>query len=192
MWLYAVTDLCYLHCVLEKAIHIFLKAGWDLARLKECSISIDVSVIPREVWQCWALTSCNMTSSGRLILRLRQTVPMRSREAREMAGIVVFRILWVLRRKQGIRVQLSAHSGSSNSYLLQRWSITWNAVKDLADLEDKDRVTVVQMSSPTSNQYLKRCLFWNLTRLGAWLELIVPCMYIFYWPYRWGEYSIST
>ena len=67
--------------------------------------------------------------------------------------------------KEGIRVQLSAHSGSSNSYLLQRWSTTWNAyidVEDAADLEDKDRVTVVQMSSPkvhTSNQYLDRCLF---------------------------------
>ena len=50
--LYAVTDLCFrvifiAMYVLEKAMHIILKAGWDLARLKECSISIDVSVVPR-------------------------------------------------------------------------------------------------------------------------------------------------
>ena len=50
--------------------------------------------------------------------------------------------------KLGVSVRLSAHPGSSKSYLLQKWSTTWNTyvdVEDVDDMEDKDRVTVVQM-----------------------------------------------
>ena len=34
--------------VLHEAIHVILETGWDVARLQECSISIDVVVVPRE------------------------------------------------------------------------------------------------------------------------------------------------
>ena len=83
--------------------------------------------------------------------------------------------------KQGIRVQLLAHSGSSSSYLLQRWSTTWNTyidVEDAADLEDKDRVTVVQMSSVRSPKvyinviykYIYKCHYWQSNPSGAWRQ----------------------
>ena len=34
--------------VLHEAIHVILETGRDVARLQECSISIDVVVVPRE------------------------------------------------------------------------------------------------------------------------------------------------
>ena len=48
------------------------------------------------------------------------------------------------------RVRYSGDSGGSNSYLLQRWSDTWNNyidVEDENDLEDRDKVTVVPMTT---------------------------------------------
>lgn len=48
------------------------------------------------------------------------------------------------------RVRYSGDCGSSNSYLLQRWSETWSNYIDVEeddDLEDKDRVTVVPMTT---------------------------------------------
>ena len=71
--------------------------------------------------------------------------------------------------EQGIRVELSAHSNSSNPYLLQRW---------ITDVEQKDCIAVVQTSLPegvhTSNQQLLAIL---KSRNVAWLELIMPCMF---------------
>ena len=49
-----------------------------------------------------------------------------------------------------IRVRYSSDSGGSNSYLLQRWSDAWNNyidVEDENDLEDRDKVTVVPMTT---------------------------------------------
>ena len=60
--------------------------------------------------------------------------------------------------KLGVSVRLSAHPGSSKSYLLQKWSTTWNTyvdVEDVDDLEDKDRVTVVQMPTMQSPKSAK-------------------------------------
>ena len=50
------------------------------------------------------------------------------------------------------KVLLSGNCGSSSSLLLQRWSTTWNTYVDVErpdDLENKDHVTVVQVSSQT-------------------------------------------
>ena len=52
------------------------------------------------------------------------------------------------------RVRYSGDSGGSNSYLLQRWSETWNIYIDVEeenDLEDKDRVTVVPMTTSSAH-----------------------------------------
>ena len=52
--------------------------------------------------------------------------------------------------KTTARVQYSGDCGSSNSFLLQRWSDTWNNFVDVEsadDLEDRDRITVVPMCS---------------------------------------------
>ena len=47
-------------------------------------------------------------------------------------------------------VRYSGDCGSSSGYLLQRWSETWSNYIDVEednDLEDKDRVTVVPMTT---------------------------------------------
>lgn len=48
------------------------------------------------------------------------------------------------------RVRYSGDNGGSNSYILQRWSETWNSYIDVEEdnnLEDKDRVTVVPVTT---------------------------------------------
>ena len=57
--------------------------------------------------------------------------------------------------KLGVSVRLSAHPGSSKSYLLQKWSTTWNTYVDVEAVEDKDRVTVVQMPTMQSPKSAK-------------------------------------
>lgn len=52
-------------------------------------------------------------------------------------------------------IRYSGDCGSSNSYLLQRWSTTWNSfidVEEEEELEDKDRVTVVPVLGSTNSE----------------------------------------
>ena len=41
----------------------------------------------------------------------------------------------------------SAGSIAPSSFLLQRWSSTWNAFVDVQDIEDQDKITVVPVSA---------------------------------------------
>lgn len=53
-----------------------------------------------------------------------------------------------------VSIRYSGDCGSSNSYLLQRWSTTWNNFVDVEEeeeLEDKDRVTVVPILDSTDS-----------------------------------------
>lgn len=53
-----------------------------------------------------------------------------------------------------VRVRYSSDSSGSDSYLLQRWSDAWNNyidVEDENDLEDRDKVTVVPMTTAFSS-----------------------------------------
>ena len=54
-----------------------------------------------------------------------------------------------------VNVRYSGECGSSNAYLLQRWSTTWHNfidVEDENDIEDRDRLTVVPLRSAADSE----------------------------------------